>query len=163
MSSQVNPAIPVSGAAMAATPVRQNFVSMRDEITQLQAGQQTGPGQVPFTTTERDTGLKWVDGKPIYQITHFFESGYGSGHGITAARNPGATATLPFGLSIVEELVHFDFVIMFAEPIEIRYGEPNPGYLLAPRVEGSDVKITNNSGKIMTYNIAIITLRYTKA
>lgn len=38
------------------------------KIEQLISG--IGGGGVDYSTSEQDTGLKWVDGKPIYQITY---------------------------------------------------------------------------------------------
>lgn len=38
-------------------------------------GGSSGGGGISYSTTEQDTGLKWIDGKPIYQKTyHIMES-----------------------------------------------------------------------------------------
>lgn len=38
-------------------------------------GGSSGGGGISYSTTEQDTGLKWIDGKPIYQKTyHITES-----------------------------------------------------------------------------------------
>lgn len=43
------------------------------KIEQLISG--IGGGGVDYSTTEQDTGLKWVDGRTIYQKTYVFTSG----------------------------------------------------------------------------------------
>lgn len=37
-------------------------------------GGSSGGGGIDYSTTEQDTGVKWIDGKPIYQKTIHFET-----------------------------------------------------------------------------------------
>ena len=40
------------------------------------AGGGGGGGGIDYSTTEQDTGLKWIDGKSIYQRTYNFDTDY---------------------------------------------------------------------------------------
>lgn len=56
--------------------ILQNQVLAWDSTSEkfVNVNQSGGGGGVDYSTTEQDTGLKWIDGKPIYQITYIWDS-----------------------------------------------------------------------------------------
>lgn len=107
-------------------------------------------GGVDYSTTEQNTGMKWIDGKPIYQKTyHFIE----------------ASATVEKDYDISSDNV--DFIISCVGCI--KFGSTNNWYTV-PRLSGGNyiAMISANNQEITvgareyTYTEAYATIQYTK-
>lgn len=53
---------------------QKNIVDVSQKYIGLLEGAEGGSG-INYSTNEQDTGLKWIDGKSIYQITYDFNEG----------------------------------------------------------------------------------------
>lgn len=107
-------------------------------------------GGVDYSTTEQNTGMKWIDGKPIYQKTyHFIE----------------ASATVEKDYDISSDNV--DFITSCVGCI--KFGSTNKWYTV-PRLSGGNyiAMISANNHEITvgareyTYTEAYATIQYTK-
>lgn len=109
-----------------------------------------GSSGIDYSTTEQNTGLKWIDGKPIYQKTyHFTES----------------SAIVEKDYDITADNV--DFMISCVGCI--KFGLANKWYTI-PRLSGGNyiAMISANNTEITvgareyTYIEAYVTIQYTK-
>ena len=49
---------------------QKNIMDVTDKyLNQLENAEAGGAGGIDYSTTEQDTGLKWIDGKTVYQKT----------------------------------------------------------------------------------------------
>lgn len=111
-----------------------------------------GGGGVDYSTTEQDTGLKWVDGKPIYQKTyHIMES------------NEEEEKDYDISSDNVDTMIGCEAVVksgvwggnkMFTVP---RIGDGS--YFISASATNTAISIKAKSYK---YTEAYVTLRYTK-
>lgn len=113
-------------------------------------GTDGGAGGIDYSTEEQDTGLKWIDGKPIYQKTFFFT---------TPAS--GAIST-PINISSVSSIISIDGLVNNGVPLNFTYdnnyytktwgGVSNGGASVNIGVASSD----------LASKAAYVTIRYTK-
>lgn len=113
-------------------------------------------GGVDYSTTEQDTGRKWIDGKNIYQKTIYYAGG-----------TSGGTYTIPHGISNLGKVVRCDGICN-----DSRGDNQN---MCIPRVdaEGANFGISsvNDTNIIFSYSSLwaerlidlYITIQYTKA
>lgn len=118
-------------------------------------------GGVNYSTTEQNTGLTWIDGRPIYQITYT---------GVIARGEYDYWNKMDLGATDAVALVDMEGslydsngnIIPFASSLtssNTGYGD----YTWLPRIAGGHVEIgLNNSTSAVGYNY-ILTLRYVKA
>ena len=97
-------------------------------------------GGVDYSTTEQDTGLKWIDGKSIYQCSYNPQQTF----------SIGSTWTNIIPLSGIETLINLQLTLQIDIENRLRW-EYYQGYLKAVSISGS-VSLPN----------PVITLQYTK-
>ena len=54
--------------------VKHDYAVTGRDYVETEGGGDTPAGGISYSTTEQDTGLKWIDNKPIYQITYDISS-----------------------------------------------------------------------------------------
>lgn len=110
-------------------------------------------GGVDYSTSEQDTGLKWIDGKAIYSKT------------FTAAGGSTKSVTIQTGLTGVDTIVKCEGMVTRAN--DSIYSLPGLnldefGYSCALQIKSDMTEITVKSSQWNPSNI-IVTLYYTKA
>ena len=112
-----------------------------------------GGGGIDYSETEQDTGLKWIDGKTVYQKT-FKQL-------ITGLPSSGLY-TIPHNISNMETVISIDGVINHSSVVP--YGETFPSKdntMGRVSVKAQNIEIGATSG--WADYIFIITIRYTKS
>ena len=112
-----------------------------------------GGGGIDYSETEQDTGLKWIDGKTVYQKT-FKE--------LITANPSGGKYTIQHNISNIETVISVDGVINHKTVVP--YGETFPSKdstMGRVSVKAQYIEI-GASGGWVDY-IFIITIRYTKS
>ncbi len=117
----------------------------------------TGGGSLPnYSTTEQDTGIRWIDGKTIYQKTIYFAGG-----------TSGGQYNIPHGVSNLDKVIYL-------EGFYTDSSGDNP-HMLLPRIatDGYHIGINSitNTYIIMTFNTVwgdrltdiYVTIKYTKS
>ena len=113
-----------------------------------------GAGGINYSTTEQDTGLKWVDGKEIYQITLDIDSASSGDNSIN------------HGISNVAHIVNA-YGIMFTKSgvsIPVPNGDPQSQWILKIYNCGAtSFGLTVGSGLVSDLSHIYVTLQYTKS
>lgn len=65
---------------MAKAYVKHDYAVTGRDYVETEGGGDTPAGGIDYSTEEQDTGLKWIDGKSIYQKTIDFEEQIGVSH-----------------------------------------------------------------------------------
>lgn len=112
-----------------------------------------GAGGVDYSTEEQDTGLKWIDGSPIYQKTVVY----------TSAIAVNATTTLAIADYIgtdVAQIIEINGITGDGLPINTRWPQGGYNWGIATYANSGNLNIVNGSNAIT--NGIYITVKYTK-
>lgn len=116
-----------------------NIVKVSERyLAELAEAEQSGGGGVDYSTDEQDTGLKWIDGKKIYQKTLTFKTA--SDNNIT---------------SYTHSIANIDKVIDYSGIID--RGDGNFFSINTARWEGSGVDLI---GTIVTTSVVYTYINY---
>lgn len=124
-------------------------------------GDVSGGGGVNYSTTEQDTGLTWIDGRPIYQRTYT---------GVLARGEYDYWNKMDLGATDAVAIIDLEGSLYDAQGNLIPYGgsltSSNSGYgdySWPPRIAGGHLEIGfNNSTLAVGFNY-ILTIKYVKA
>ena len=114
-----------------------------------------GGGGIDYSTTEQDTGLKWIDGSAVYQKTINIVNS----SSVAATRDIDLSSDIPSGARVIE----------FSGIYEYVYSSKNYGYMIGNEfvycsMEDSayKLKIVLGNGTVSSDEINL-TIKYTKA
>ena len=136
-----------------ASNTSQYFIKSICGIKTKSGGSGSGGG-IDYSTTEQDTGLKWIDGRPIYQRTYYMEQLYS-----------GTISTLDsnFGPSIYDEYWVIDTYWKYDYYGEHMVGSifgGTGGHLYTEADDSRGLLVVNYTG--IDASDVYITIRYTK-
>ena len=116
-------------------------------------GGDTPAGGIDYSTEEQDTGLKWIDGSPIFQKTIVY----------TTAIAANSTTTLALADYIgadIATIVEINGITGSGIPVNSRWPQGGYNWGIATYVSDSNLNIVNGANNIDTG--IYITIKYTK-
>ena len=114
-------------------------------------GDTPGGGGISYSTEEQDTGLTWIDGKKIYQLT------------VDCGAGPiNTTKDVPHGIDNIDTIINMYGVgISSSNTGPIPLVMPNGTGQIRLAINANDVKLISNSDTSGVINI-YVTMQYTK-
>lgn len=118
---------------MSRSYVKHDYAVTGKDYVEIDGGDTPAAGGINYSTEEQDTGLKWIDGKEIYQITLTGTTGAVASTGITVIDLSGMG---------IDKVVNFDGKFDAGYPLNSNASSANSGYW-------SFAQIANdNNGKV---------------
>jgi len=120
-------------------------------------GSSPGTGGIDYSTTEQDTGLKWVDGSAVYQKT------------IAVSANTGSLpAYFPHGITGLASIISITGSLLLAVGsawISLPHADIGAMFFLTPSVDGASLALSGAVSGLggSTSFTGNVTLQYTKA
>lgn len=136
-----------------------NVVDVTQHYIDLLAdAEEGGAGGIDYSTTEQDTGLKWIDGKEIYQKTAFIEN-------VTINKNSSTEVNISSYFTGVSGIVKFECTAYSSSIYPAIYvGTELTGYGIGVCINANTGKIVFTRGSDSNVTISVyLTLQYTKS
>lgn len=111
-----------------------------------------GGGGVDYSTTEQDTGLKWIDGKEIYQCT--IDVGFLTNN---------STKSVAHGISNIDNIIKIEGIAIVSSGsnfVPLPSPSKSAAYSVGVKVDKTNVSVETGQNRTTWY--AYITLKYTK-
>lgn len=141
-----------------ALPNKQNVLTAGDNIIIENNVISASGGGVDYSLDEQDTGLKWIDGKPIYQKTINFGA---LPNRTTKSVNHSISNVTPSNFVYFNAFATYPDGYMMPVP-KVHDRVPQGGSQCFFEISATDIKCYSREADLSAYTECYITLRYTK-